>query len=64
VIDAETLRARIEEGDVPGLLDVRQPFEQRAGRLPGAVSIPLGQLVRPVARSTQALRMSRIGVSI
>ena len=29
----------------PVVLDVREPWEWRSGRVPGAVHIPLGQLV-------------------
>ncbi len=46
-ISAEDLRVmlEIEAGvDMPLLLDVREEFEWKAGHLPGAEHIPLGQL--------------------
>ena len=42
-VDRETLRARLDAGDVV-LVDVRPGQEFRAGHLPGAISIPLAEL--------------------
>lgn len=47
-IDEEALRRRIREGDVT-LLDVRPPEEYDTGHIPGAVSIPLPELVKQLA---------------
>ncbi|HVP38547.1 MAG TPA: molybdopterin-synthase adenylyltransferase MoeB [Candidatus Saccharimonadales bacterium] len=38
------LRARLDRGETPLLLDVREPVEYQIARLPGARLIPLGQL--------------------
>jgi rhodanese-related sulfurtransferase/DNA-binding transcriptional ArsR family regulator len=44
-IDALALAARIRAGDVT-IVDVRPASEYEAGHLPGAISIPLGELER------------------
>jgi rhodanese-related sulfurtransferase len=38
-IDAATLRARLDRGETPRLLDARRPTEYADGRIPGAVSL-------------------------
>jgi adenylyltransferase/sulfurtransferase len=38
------LKARIDRGDAPMIVDVREPGEFEVCRIPGAVLIPLGQL--------------------
>jgi adenylyltransferase/sulfurtransferase len=38
------LKARIDRGDVPVIIDVREPAEFQICRIPGAKLIPLGQL--------------------
>ena len=43
-INPESLRARLESPDPPGLLDVREPWEHALAALPGAQLIPLDQL--------------------
>ncbi len=43
-IEPEALKARIDAGEAPGLLDVREPAEWEAARLEGATHLPLGQL--------------------
>lgn len=47
-VDLATLRARLQAGDVT-LLDVRPADEFAAGHLPGAVSVPAGELVARIA---------------
>lgn len=47
-MDLETLRARLTAGDVT-LLDVRPVEEFAAGHLPGAVSVPVSELVARMA---------------
>ncbi|MFW5876405.1 MAG: ArsR/SmtB family transcription factor [Myxococcota bacterium] len=42
-VEAEELLRRVKEGEVT-VLDVRPPEEYRAGHIPGALSIPLGEL--------------------
>lgn len=46
VIDAPSLRRRLEGGDSGDLvlLDVREPAEYARGHLPGAIHIPLSRL--------------------
>ncbi|MFW5876622.1 MAG: ArsR/SmtB family transcription factor [Myxococcota bacterium] len=44
----EDLVERVRRGDV-AVLDVRPPEEYRAGHIPGAVSVPLGDLERRLA---------------
>ena len=38
------LKARIDQGAVPFILDVREPSEYQINRIPGSVLIPLGDL--------------------
>ena len=47
-IDEAALRRRVREGAVT-LLDVRPPEEYAAGHIPGAISLPLPELVRQLA---------------
>ena len=48
-ITAEELQRRLAGPQPPFLLDVREPAEYAAGHVPGAASIPLGQLAVRVA---------------
>ncbi len=43
-ITVTELKARIDKGDAPMIVDVREPAEFEICRIPGAVLIPLGQL--------------------
>ena len=45
----EELSRRLKDGDDLVVLDVRPPAEYAAGHLPGAVSIPIGELQRRLA---------------
>ncbi len=47
-VDEAALRRRVREGDVT-LLDVRPPEEYDAGHIPGAISMPLPDLVKQLA---------------
>ena len=47
-IRPEDLKARLDAGDVPVLVDVRRPDEFEFCRLPGSVLIPLDQLAGSV----------------
>jgi rhodanese-related sulfurtransferase/TusA-related sulfurtransferase len=38
------VQKRLESGEKPNILDVREPAEYAFGRIPGATSIPLGEL--------------------
>ncbi len=44
LIDPTTLAERLEDGDAPLVLDVRDADEFARGRIPGSVHIPYGQL--------------------
>jgi rhodanese-related sulfurtransferase/predicted transcriptional regulator len=48
-VTREELARRLEDGDAPMVLDVRPAAEHAAGHLPGAVSIPVGELRRRLA---------------
>ena len=43
-ITVTELKARIDSGDAPMIVDVREPAEFEICRIPGAVLIPLSQL--------------------
>lgn len=43
-ITPEGLHAMLSNGDRPAVVDVREPWEYAMGHVPGAISIPLGQL--------------------
>lgn len=43
-ITAEQLLARLEAGDKPHMIDVREAEEVAYGMIPGAVHMPLGQV--------------------
>jgi rhodanese-related sulfurtransferase len=45
-LNAPDLAARLKDGPAPVLVDVREPWEVAIASLPGAVCIPLGELVR------------------
>ncbi len=44
IMQVDTLKAMIENGEEFLLLDVRQPAEYEAGNIPGSFSIPRGEL--------------------
>jgi rhodanese-related sulfurtransferase len=48
-VTREELARRLQDGDPPMVLDVRPVAEHAAGHLPGAVSIPVGELCRRLA---------------
>ena len=53
-ISVDDLSRRLDRGEQPLLVDVRQPWEHELARLPGSLLVPLGELparaaeVRPV----------------
>lgn len=49
-IDVATVRARVDSGSAPLLVDVRTPAEFESSHIPGAVNLPLDQLGRHAAR--------------
>jgi adenylyltransferase/sulfurtransferase len=50
-ITASELKARLDNGDVPVLVDVREQFEQRIADLPphGQVHVPTGEFLHRVS---------------
>jgi adenylyltransferase/sulfurtransferase len=48
-ITVEDLKARIDRGERPFILDVREPNEYQIARLPGSTLIPLGELPKRFA---------------
>ena len=44
----EELKARIDRGDAPFILDVREPNEFQICRIPGSTLIPLGELAKRI----------------
>lgn len=44
-ITAKELKERLDRGDDIQLIDVREPNEHETARIPGAVLIPLGEVV-------------------
>jgi rhodanese-related sulfurtransferase/DNA-binding transcriptional ArsR family regulator len=48
-IDEKALRARVRKGEVT-LLDVRPPEEFASGHIPGALSVPLPELAKQLAK--------------
>lgn len=45
VLDAGVLAERHAQGTAPAIVDVREPAEFAAGHIPGAVNIPLGDIL-------------------
>jgi rhodanese-related sulfurtransferase len=43
-ISPEELQRRLNEGDLPFMLDVREPEEMADGVIPGSVNIPMGDV--------------------
>jgi rhodanese-related sulfurtransferase len=43
-ISSEELQRRLNGGDVPFMLDVREPEEMEGGVIPGSVNIPMGDV--------------------
>ncbi len=43
-ITVEQLKSRLEDGDPPLVIDVREGWELEISRLPGAVHIPMGEI--------------------
>jgi len=44
VITAEQLKARLDAGEKPVMIDVREPEEVAQGMIEGAIHIPMGQI--------------------
>lgn len=52
-IDAASLSARLQQGAVPYLLDVRTPEEFAEGHIAGAINIPVQQLAQRIGEIPQ-----------
>jgi len=47
-VSAEELKERLDAGDRPALLDVREPWEFELARIEGSKPIPMGELAERV----------------
>jgi adenylyltransferase/sulfurtransferase len=54
-ITARELKARLEAGDPPQIIDIREPHERAIAQFPGAKSIPLGQMERRIGEFDPAV---------
>lgn len=52
-ITAEQLKARLDAGERPVMIDVREPEEVAAGMIPGAIHIPMGQIPQRLSEIPQ-----------
>ena len=48
-VDPRVLRDRLAAGELPTILDVREPEELQIARFPGAVEIPMGEIPNRLA---------------
>jgi len=48
-ISVEELKARLDAGEKPRMIDVREDEEVAQGMIPGAVHLPLGQIPQQLA---------------
>jgi len=56
-VSARELRSRLDAGNAPFILDVREPFEHAESRIPDSVLIPLGELPRRLGELDPSLEM-------
>jgi rhodanese-related sulfurtransferase len=49
-ISVEDLREKRDRGEMPALLDVREPHEYALSDLPGSIKVPLGTLPRSLEK--------------
>ncbi|HYM49383.1 MAG TPA: rhodanese-like domain-containing protein [Candidatus Limnocylindrales bacterium] len=64
ILSAPELHRRLQDEPAPYLLDVREPWEFARGHVPGANSIPLGELeqrVREIPRDRPILCLCQVG---
>lgn len=52
-ITAQELKERMEQGNVPPLVDVREPHEWDMGHLEGAIHLPLGEIAERMGELEQ-----------
>lgn len=63
-ISVQELKARLDRGETPQVIDVREPFEFEICRLPGAVLIPLAQLpgrLAEIDRDREVILQCKVG---
>jgi rhodanese-related sulfurtransferase len=53
-VDPRVLRERLAAGEMPTVVDVREPEEIRIARFPGAVEIPMGEIPSRLAELDRA----------
>jgi adenylyltransferase/sulfurtransferase len=56
-VTVEELKAKLDHGEQPFILDVREPNEWQICRIPGATLIPLGQLPQRVGELDRTREM-------
>lgn len=47
-IEPEDLKQRIDNGDAPQIIDIRNPENFNQGRIPGAENVPFGELTESI----------------
>ncbi len=52
-ISAEDLKARLDAGETPHMIDVREDYEVAQGMIPGALHLPLGQVPQQIDSITK-----------
>lgn len=63
-ITVEQLKARLDAGETPLMIDVREPEEVAYGMIPGAVHLPMGQIpqrLSEIPRDTEVIFVCRSG---
>ena len=64
-VTVQELKARLDRGEMPQIIDVREPLEFGICRIPGAVLIPLSQLPERVAEidpAREVILLCKVGV--
>jgi adenylyltransferase/sulfurtransferase len=63
-VTVEELKARLDKGEAPAIVDVRELYEWESYRLEGATLIPLGELPRRVGeldRTRETVVLCKMG---
>jgi len=55
-ISVEELKARLDAGESPRMIDVREDEEVAQGMIPGALHLPLGQIPHQLAAIPEGRR--------
>ena len=64
-ISVQELKMRLDRGETPQVIDVREPFEFEICRIPGSVLIPLAQLpvrLAEIDRDREVILQCKVGV--